>query len=71
MWYLIINENSERYFIKKRTKDTVCFIKENSNIIEEKFVEDLSRENFKIVGEAFENEFEKLENLMKLNRSNF
>lgn len=66
MWYLIVNDNSERYFIKEKIESVVYFSKENSNNIEEKTLKELQDNHFRIVGEAYSSEIEKLEELLKV-----
>jgi hypothetical protein len=64
MWYLVVNDNSERFFIKKKDDNIVYFTKENSNILQEKELRELRDNNFKVVGEAFTYEIKKLDKLL-------
>lgn len=66
MWNLIVNQESERYFIKSIDDENNCFyfIKEDESLIGNKTIQELKESNFRIVGEATENENYKYNNML-------
>ena len=64
MWYLVVNQKSERYFIKTKVVDIVYLVKESTDRVEEKSIEELRGSGFIIVGECFSSEIEKLDKLI-------
>lgn len=64
MWYLAIDDNSKRYFIKPTQNSKLYITRENSTKIDIINV-DKFNDKYRMVGEAFEGENRQLELLLE------
>lgn len=64
-WYLVIDKDSNRYFIKVKQGQIFYIVREDSTVVKTKKTMDLIKEGYAIVGEAFECESKRLERLLE------
>jgi hypothetical protein len=67
MWNLVVNQESERYFIKSIDEENnyFYFVKEDESLIGNKTIQELKDGEFRIVGEATDSENYKYNNMIE------
>ena len=72
MWYLVVNNESERFFFKQISEKRICVISENDMgddfcCVDYPTIDKFKKENYRLVGKDYNNECNKLEKILKEN----